>query len=108
MDLSNSQSNHSQNDFINLMNPGEDHQVTGGGDKKEEILPNYDFQPIRPVGSSSPKSKVDSSNVTAHRGWNSADNKSNSSSVRVISISLSLSQCSVLHEYLLELGCLGF
>ncbi len=42
------------NDFINLMSPEDDHLTAGGGmgSKKEEIVPSYDFQPIRPTGSS--------------------------------------------------------
>ncbi|XP_077253556.1 uncharacterized protein LOC143892666 [Tasmannia lanceolata] len=35
------------NDFVELLNQPEDQN----GSKKEEILPSYDFQPIRPVGS---------------------------------------------------------
>lgn len=73
MDLSNSQSN---SDFINLMNPSDDHRVTGG-DKREDILPSYDFQPIRPASSS--PSTVDSGNV---RAWNSADDVSTTNNIR--------------------------
>lgn len=76
MDLSNSQSN---NDFINLMNPSDDRDVTGG-DKKEDILPSYDFQPIRPLGAaSSSPSIVDSGNVRAR---NSPDNNSSTNNIR--------------------------
>lgn len=78
MDLSNSQSN---NDFLDLMNrPQEDH-AGAGGSTKEEILPNYDFQPIRPHGTSPPHqpSNFDSSTVGGGtRVWNSADSKTNS------------------------------
>ncbi|KAK1268515.1 hypothetical protein QJS04_geneDACA005089 [Acorus gramineus] len=35
-------------DFFELMNPQEDHQQINGGEKKDEILPSYDFQQIRP------------------------------------------------------------
>ncbi|CAK9176151.1 unnamed protein product [Ilex paraguariensis] len=86
MDLSNSnlQSNNN-NDFIDLMNPQEDHHVGGGGSsygKKEEIVPNYDFQPILPIGSSSQPSNADSSNVSGTRAWNSADSKTNTTGIR--------------------------
>lgn len=94
MDLSNSQSN---NDFINLMNPPDDHHVTGG-DKREDILPSYDFQPIRPASSS--PSIVDS-------GRNSADNKSTTNNIRV-----TLSLCrSVWQVFVFRIGLvfsLGF
>ncbi|PIN21824.1 hypothetical protein CDL12_05457 [Handroanthus impetiginosus] len=88
MDLSNSQSPggtdnnsiSSNNDFINLMNPSTE--------KKDDIVPSYDFMPIRPaVGSSSPKA-VRSSNFDAVDGdaplrtWNSFDSKTNTSSIR--------------------------
>lgn len=91
MDLSNSQSSATANninsgssntEFIDFMNrPAE---------KKEEIVPSYDFMPIRPaVGSSSPKAgrsaNFDSDNEDAPlRTWNSLDSKTNSSPIRVI------------------------
>lgn len=62
MDLSNSQ-NSNNDDFIDLVNP-----------KKEDIVPSYEFHPIRPIGSSSP---IDSITVAAARAWNSADSKNN-------------------------------
>ncbi|KAL8097735.1 uncharacterized protein LOC141683443 [Apium graveolens] len=61
MDLSNSQT-----DFINL---NQQHDQNDDDYKKEEIVPNYDFQPIR------------SSNITDStppRVWTSADSKINS------------------------------
>ncbi|KAL8471287.1 hypothetical protein ACS0TY_028173 [Phlomoides rotata] len=91
MDLSNSQSSATANninssgggngtDFIDFMNrPAE---------KKEEIVPSYDFMPIRPsVGSSSPKAgrsaNFDSDNEDAPlRTWNSLDSKTNSAPIR--------------------------
>ncbi|CAI9111484.1 OLC1v1011712C1 [Oldenlandia corymbosa var. corymbosa] len=97
MDLSNSHSNintpnTNNSDFLDLINPpaADRHHHIGGGegdsDKKEEILPSYDFQPIRlVVGSSSPpSSKLDSSRTGASpRAWNSADNnKSNAGGIR--------------------------
>uniref|UniRef100_A0A5B6Z8F3 DUF1421 domain-containing protein n=1 Tax=Davidia involucrata TaxID=16924 RepID=A0A5B6Z8F3_DAVIN len=77
MDLSNSQSN---NDFIDFMNPQEDH--SGGGGKKEEIVPSYDFQPIRPIGATQP-SNLDPSKVGATRVWSSADSKINAAGVGI-------------------------
>ncbi|KAG8384856.1 hypothetical protein BUALT_Bualt04G0161900 [Buddleja alternifolia] len=90
MDLSNSQSsdapNHhsnsggGNNDFIDFMNrPTE---------KKDDIVPSYDFMPIRPaVGSSSPPATRSSIFDAAEDGaplrtWNSFDSKTNASSVR--------------------------
>ncbi|KAK4417798.1 hypothetical protein Salat_2192500 [Sesamum alatum] len=88
MDLSNSQgpaatnnnSSSSNNDFIDFMNrPPE---------KKEDIVPSYDFMPIRPaVGPSSPtaarSSNFESGDDDApHRTWNSFDSKPNASSIR--------------------------
>ncbi|XP_059642603.1 uncharacterized protein LOC132284510 [Cornus florida] len=70
MDLSNSQSNA---DFINLLNPQEDHNGDG---KKEEIVRSYDFQPIR-------QPNLDSSNVGETRVWDSADSNTNSTSIGV-------------------------
>lgn len=78
MDLSNSQSNDTNNDFINLMNPEED-----DSSKKEEIMPSYDFQPIRPT--STPPANIDSGNVGGARVWTSADSKINSG-IRVRSL----------------------
>ncbi|KAH6791045.1 hypothetical protein C2S51_006051 [Perilla frutescens var. frutescens] len=85
MDLSNSQSNITSSnggggaDFIDFMNrPAE---------KKEDIVPSYDFMPIRPAAlSSSPKaarSNFDSdSEDPPLRTWNSLDSKTNSSPIR--------------------------
>ncbi|KAG0464203.1 hypothetical protein HPP92_020272 [Vanilla planifolia] len=38
-------------EFFDLMNPQEERRDNGGVLKKEEILPSYDFQPIRPSSS---------------------------------------------------------
>ncbi|KAG6398211.1 hypothetical protein SASPL_139666 [Salvia splendens] len=88
MDLSNSQSNIASNnggggaEFIDFMNrPAE---------KKEDIVPSYDFMPIRPTAavasSSSPKaarSNFDSDNDDPPlRTWNSVDSKANPSPIR--------------------------
>lgn len=82
MDLSSSQKkNSADKDFMDLNNqpPQEDDHhdvVVGGGDMKDEILPNYDFQPIRPITSSQPSNFESSSGVGA-RVWNSAESKTN-------------------------------
>lgn len=76
MDLSNSQTNNGA-DFINLMNREQDDV------KKEEIMPSYDFQPIRP--NSLPPPNFDSTTVAAARVWTSADSKI-TSGVRVTSL----------------------
>ncbi|XP_076885141.1 uncharacterized protein LOC143534564 [Bidens hawaiensis] len=71
MDLSNSQSkSKSTNDFMDLnIHPASQddnhHDVT----KTDEILPNYDFQPIRPIASSN----FESGNVVGARVWSSAE-----------------------------------
>ncbi|KAL2523305.1 arginine-glutamic acid dipeptide repeats protein-like [Forsythia ovata] len=87
MDLSNSQTNNknSNDDFIDFMNrPSEDHNR-----RKDDIVPSYDFLPIRPTSGSTsspppPRSmNFDSGNDDAPiRTWNSLDSKTNSSSVR--------------------------
>lgn len=91
MDLSNSQTSIASNnggagsEFIDFMNrPAE---------KKEDIVPSYDFMPIRPAAaaaaasSSSPKaarSNFDSDNDDPPlRTWNSVDSKANPSPIRV-------------------------
>ncbi|KAJ0113736.1 hypothetical protein Patl1_02806 [Pistacia atlantica] len=87
MDLTSSQIGTSANkdkdkDFIDLMNnpqhEEEDHDLNNGigigigiGIKKEEIVPSYDFQPIR--GGLSQSLNFDSASTA--RVWNSADNK---------------------------------
>lgn len=85
MDLSNSQRNTTSNngsggaDFIDFMNrPAE---------KKEDMVPSYDFMPIRPAAaSSSPRaarSNFDSDNEDPPlKTWNSLDSKINSSPIR--------------------------
>lgn len=90
MDLSNSQSNIAHNnggggaDFIDFMNRP--------AAKKDDMVPSYDFMPIRPTAaasSSSPKaarSNFDSDNDDPPlRTWNSMDSKANSSPIRVFS-----------------------
>lgn len=77
MDLSNSQNkNTADTDFMDLnIHPHQEdhhHDVGDGGDKKDEILPNYDFQPIRPIVSSQ-LSNFESSNVGGARVWSSAE-----------------------------------
>ena len=84
--------------LFDLMNPQEErHGSNNGGGvlKKEEILPSYDFQPIRTVGSSS--STVNNSGSANLDGgpthsWGSADSKIASVSLRV-RCSFSLSNC---------------
>ncbi|KAF3630512.1 putative zinc finger CCCH domain-containing protein 41-like [Capsicum annuum] len=106
MDLSNSQNNNNNNnDFID---PQADHHLTAGGNpKKDDVTPqnpigpdrhpkprrpgrtrsntydivlSYEFHPIRPIGSSSPKCNIDSSTIGPARAWNSADSKNNTES----------------------------
>ncbi|KAL5572768.1 hypothetical protein UlMin_022365 [Ulmus minor] len=85
MDLSQGSSPQSK-DFIDLMNPPREeedqsiHGGTGNGiSKEEEILPNYDFQPIHPVasfgGASSHSPSFDATpNLGGStRAWNSGD-----------------------------------
>ncbi|KAI3665977.1 hypothetical protein L6452_44613 [Arctium lappa] len=86
MDLSSSQSkNNADKDLMDLNShpPAQDdhqHRHGGGGgdgdDKKDEILPNYDFQPIRPIATSQ-AANFDSSNVGGTRVWTSAESKTN-------------------------------
>ncbi|XP_044503316.1 bromodomain-containing protein 4-like [Mangifera indica] len=79
MDLTSSQIGTGPNkdkDFIDLMkdpqHEEEDHDLNNGiGIKKEEIVPSYDFQPIR--GGLSQSLSFDSASTS--RVWNSADNK---------------------------------
>lgn len=102
MDLSQGSSQHN-NVFLDLMNHSqEEEQQVGqvnGISKKEEILPNYDFQPLRPiVGATSQSPSFDA--TPSHggggggstKGWNSTDSKSNTNTpIRVINRSLRLS-----------------
>lgn len=72
--------------LFDLMNPQEERHGGGSMLKTEEILPSYDFQPIRAVGSSS--SAVNSSggaNLDGGRrhSWGSADSKIASASLKV-------------------------
>ncbi|KAM2964356.1 hypothetical protein FF2_022151 [Malus domestica] len=100
------QKQHQNDDFIDRMKMNtntnnnrrkdeggeEEHQVGGTGNgngisKKEfqEMLPSYDFQPIRPViGASSPSRSFDAApnlgGGGATRAWNSGESKSNTTS----------------------------
>ncbi|KAK6913078.1 UBA-like domain DUF1421, partial [Dillenia turbinata] len=74
MDLSNSQRNNNS-DFIDLMNPQEDDNK-----KDDTILPNYDFQPIRPIAGASLSSSLDG--ATANRLRSSLDSKTNTAAIR--------------------------
>ncbi|XP_050381410.1 vacuolar protein-sorting protein bro-1-like [Argentina anserina] len=83
MDLSQGSSQHN-NDILDLMNNSqeEEHQVShaNGLSKKEEILPNYDFQPIHPITSQS--QSVDATlnlggGGGSTRAWNSPESNSN-------------------------------
>ncbi|XP_021891978.1 protein piccolo [Carica papaya] len=97
MDLSSSSlssSSHNGKDFIDLMNlpQEENHQRQrsgviddGAGDngfdsQKEEIMPSYDFQPIRPISGLSQSATNLAGSVNSPRVWNSADSKPNSAS----------------------------
>lgn len=77
------------NDFINLMSPEDDHLtgVGGGGgggvgSKKEEIVPSYDFQPIRPMGSSQFSNLDAVGGAGGPRAWSSTDSKTNTPGIR--------------------------
>ena len=87
MDLSKGSSTQSK-DFIDLMNHPEEeedgqsgHGGTGNGiDKKEEIFPSYDFQPIRPVAGlggspQSPNFDLTHNLGGSARSWNSSESK---------------------------------
>ncbi|XP_068639001.1 altered inheritance of mitochondria protein 3-like [Aristolochia californica] len=87
MGLSGSQSS----DILDLLNSQEEQNGAG---KKEEILPNYDFQPIRPVSASN----IEGSGVGVARDWNSADSKTNASSLRNYGPQLSLASSKVTPE----------
>ncbi|KAJ7974612.1 proline-rich protein 2 [Quillaja saponaria] len=95
MDLTDGSSQ--KKDFIDLMNhPKEEldndsddeahygtHQIGGNGIKKEDIVPSYDFQPIRPLGASTQFHNYNSTpNLgTYSRPWNSSDSKSSSTPI---------------------------
>lgn len=70
MDLSNSLSN---NDFIDLLNPQDDHHHISSGIKGENVVPSYEFHPVRSIGSSPPNS----GHVGGARACNSAESKTN-------------------------------
>ncbi|MQL72609.1 hypothetical protein Taro_004921 [Colocasia esculenta] len=61
-------------DLLELL--GENHQDNGAGGKKDEILPSYDFQPIRTVGSSA----AAAGGTDGGRTWGSADSSKASGS----------------------------
>lgn len=63
---------------------GSHHPIGGNGIKKEDIVPSYDFVPIRPLGTSTQSSNHDSTpNIGAiSRPWNS-DSKSSSSTPNI-------------------------
>ncbi|XP_042501913.1 velvet complex subunit B-like [Macadamia integrifolia] len=75
MGLSGSQNN----DFFELLNHPEEHH---GGSKKEDVLPSYDFMPIRPVVGASQSMNLEGSNVGGTRVWSSADSWANASNAR--------------------------
>ncbi|CAA3009699.1 Hypothetical predicted protein [Olea europaea subsp. europaea] len=87
MDLVNSRSGNGSSssniDLINFMkNQSEDRR------KENDIVPSYDFMPVRSAGGSSSRplttANIDSGNLGGSpREWNSADSKTNSSSIRV-------------------------
>ncbi|KAG9449794.1 hypothetical protein H6P81_009759 [Aristolochia fimbriata] len=87
MGLSGSQSS----DILDLLNSQEEQNGVG---KKEEILPNYDFQPIRSVSASN----VEGGGVGGARGWNSADSKANLSGSRNYGSQLPLDSAKVMPE----------
>ena len=64
-------------ELFDLMNPEEEHQING---KKEEILPSYDFQPIRTIGSLPPTA---SAAPLLKPSWGSVDSKMASSNLKV-------------------------
>ncbi|KAK2988747.1 hypothetical protein RJ640_027986, partial [Escallonia rubra] len=66
MDLSNS----TKNEFVDLIDPQE-------GLKNDDIVPSYDFQPIRPASAGTPRqpSGFDSAHAGGPRVWTSADSK---------------------------------
>ncbi|KAJ8424030.1 hypothetical protein Cgig2_001733 [Carnegiea gigantea] len=100
------------NDFIDLMNPNpQSEEDSDGGssslnnDKKDEILPSYDFHPIpRPGGgggggggvsaslssSDAPAAAATTSPRAASRAWTSLDSKPNSSTLRDLMTPLSV------------------
>lgn len=103
MDLSQGSSQHN-NDFLDMMNHSQEEEqqvghVNGISKKEEIILPNYDFQPIRPiVGATSRSPSFDATPSLggggggSTRAWNSTDSKSNTNTpIRVIKRSLRLS-----------------
>ncbi|KAF5457279.1 hypothetical protein F2P56_021392 [Juglans regia] len=95
MDLSQGSAATHGKDFIDLMNHPEEekegadphthhtHQIGGapsnGIDQKEEILPSYDFHPIRPLGAAtSPSPNFDATPILSVRAWSSdSDSKLN-------------------------------
>ncbi|KAK9108153.1 hypothetical protein Syun_024164 [Stephania yunnanensis] len=75
-----------KDDFYDLLNPQDDRQAktSFNNDLAEEILPSYDFQPIRSVPPSR-SVNLDETAVNVGGGprvWSSADAKANSSNLR--------------------------
>ncbi|KAL6193320.1 hypothetical protein ACLB2K_034404 [Fragaria x ananassa] len=86
MDLSHG-SSQNNNDFLDLMNNSqeEEHQVGRGNGltKKEEILPNYDFHPIRPItGVSSHSQNFDATPNLGGGGVSTMSNSNTNAPVR--------------------------
>lgn len=77
MDLSRSQNSNSNTDIFDLLNPQEEEEKKK---QKDDILPNYDFQPIRPVNSVNLEGGNSNNVLGGTRVWNSADSKPNSNS----------------------------
>lgn len=63
-------------ELFDLMNPQAEHQING---KTEEILPSYDFQPIRTLGSSPATA---SAAPLLKPSWGSVDSKMASSNLK--------------------------
>lgn len=68
-------------DLLDLLDPPEKHRSngtgSGAGGKKDDMLPNYDFQPIRSVGSSPAPATVEGG-----KAWGSVDSIPTSSNFR--------------------------
>ncbi|CAH9067953.1 unnamed protein product [Cuscuta europaea] len=81
MDLSTSPSaGNSKADLIDFVNTEQD--LTATVPKKEEIVPSYEFHPIRPVVSSQQSlPNANSSNESVPKAWNSADSKTSTASI---------------------------
>lgn len=85
MDLS--RSPNTTTDIFDLLNPQEKHNDTSttttvaNKELKQDVLPSYDFQPIRPLTTASSTNNIEPTNTNASvaRVWNSADSKPNPS-----------------------------